>query len=87
MLNIRFKMAASMVMVYFTLYLLCFQNKLKSVSKSIAEIEEERLKGDPNLDAINNYHEKIQQEGKLTPVAKVRLILIIVRKCILYCCD
>lgn len=49
------------------------QNKLKSVSKSIAEIEEERVKGDPNLDTINNFHEKIQQEGKLTPVSKVKL--------------
>ena len=49
------------------------QNKLKSVSKSIAEIEEERVRGDPNLDAISHYHEKIQQDGKLTPVSKVRL--------------
>jgi len=49
------------------------QDKLKSVSKSISEIEAERKKGDPNLDAISSLHEKVRAEGKLTPNNKSRL--------------
>ncbi|XP_037089243.1 SAGA-associated factor 29-like [Pollicipes pollicipes] len=49
------------------------QDKLKIVSKSISDIEAERKKGDPNLEAINALHDKIQQDGKLTPMNKMRL--------------
>lgn len=48
-----------------------FKERLKSLYALVHEIENERQKGEHTLESISKTHDKINQEGRLTPYNQV----------------